>query len=78
LTIPEKGQKPIGIWGQRYARYLRQHHKVQYYNLLTGGKLNGYLVDIDEQAEELFSQLVKQMSEREGITEQLKAENPMA
>ena len=58
-------------------RYLKQHRKVLYTNLLTSGKLNGYLADIDEQAKEMFSQLLKQMSEREGITEKLKAEHPM-
>ena len=75
LTIPEEEQKPIGIWGQRHARYLKQHHKILYYNLLTSGKLNSYLADIDEQAEGMFLRLVKQMAEREGVTEQLKAEN---
>ena len=58
-------------------RYLKQHRKLLYYNLLTGGKLNGYLYDLDQQAEEMFFRLVKQMSEREGLTEQLKAEKPM-
>lgn len=77
LTLPEEKQKPIGIWGQRHARYLNQYHKVRYYNLLTSGKLNTYLVNIEEQAEDLFSCLVKQMAEREGVTERLKAENQM-
>ena len=75
LTIPEEEQKPIGIWGQRHARYLKQHHKILYYNLLTSGKLNAHLAEIDRQAEEMFLRLVKQMAEREGVTEQLKAEN---
>ena len=74
---PEEEQKPIGIWGQRHLRYLKKHHRVRYANLLTSGKLNGYLVDIDRQAEEMFKRLVKQMAEREGVTEQLKAANSM-
>lgn len=75
LTIPEEEQKPIGIWGQRHARYLKQHRKILYYNLLTSGKLNSYLADIEDQAEDMFLLLVKQMAEREGVTEQLKTEN---
>ena len=58
-------------------RYIRQHRKVLYINLLTSGKLNGYLVDIDKQAEEMFSRLIKQMAEHEGVTEKLKADNQM-
>ena len=78
LTLPaEKENKPIGVWGQRHLRYLKQHRKVLYTNLLTSGKLNSYLVDIDEQAEDMFLRLVKQMTESEGVTEQLKAENQM-
>ncbi len=77
LTLPAEGNKPIGIWGQRHMRYIRQHRKVLYTNLLTSGKLNGYLADIDEQAKEMFSQLLKQMSKRNGVTEKLKAEQPM-
>ena len=68
---------PIGIWGQRHLRYIKQNHKVLYLNLLTSGKLNGYLADLDKQADEMFSLLVKQMSESEGVTEQLKADNQM-
>ena len=75
LKLPEKEQPHIGIWGQRHLRYLKKHHRVCYANLLTSGKLNSYLSDIDEQAQEMFSRLVKQMAEREGVTEQLKAEN---
>ena len=75
--LTEKGNKPIGVWGQRHLRYLRQHRKVLYTNLLTSGKLNRYLADIDKQAEDMFLRLVKQMAEREGVTEQLKAENQM-
>ena len=77
LKLPEEEQQPVGIWGQRHLRYIRQHRKVLYINLLTSGKLNGYLVDIDKQAEEMFSRLIKQMAEREGVTEALKAENQM-
>ena len=77
LKLPEEEQQPIGVWGQRHLRYIKQHRKVPYFNLLTSGKLNGYLADIDKQAEEMFSQLVKQMAEREGVTEQLKANNQM-
>ena len=77
LVLSEQSQKPIGIWGQRHARYLKQYHKVRYYNLLISGKLNSYLADIDRQAEEMFSRLVKQMAECEGVTEQLKAENQL-
>lgn len=78
LTLPaEKENKSIGIWGQRHKRYLQEHKRATYANLLTSGKLNSYLADIDEQAEELFSRLVKQMAGREGVTETLKAENQM-
>lgn len=77
LTLPAEENKIIGIWGQRHLRYIRQHRKVFYTNLLTSGRLNGYLADIDKQAEELFLRLVKQMAEREGLTEKLKAEYPM-
>ncbi|MEY8575909.1 TnpV protein [Oscillospiraceae bacterium 21-37] len=67
----------IGVWGQRHKRYLKEHKRATYTTLLTSGNLNSYLADIDEQAEEMFSQLVKQMTEREGVTEQLKADNLM-
>ena len=77
LKLPEEEQAYIGIWGQRHLRYLKKHHRVLYDNLLTSGKLNGYLVDIDRQAEEMFERLVKQMAEREGVTEPLKAANSM-
>ena len=78
LFLPaEKENKPIGVWGQRHLRYLKQHRKVLYTNLLTSGKLNSYLADIDKQAEDMFLRLVEQMTEREGVTEQLKAENQM-
>ena len=77
LKLPEEEQVHIGIWGQRHRRYLKEHRRVRYANLLTSGKLNSYLVDIDRQAEEMFERLVKQMAEREGVTEQLKAVNSM-
>ena len=78
LVLPtEEETQTIGIWGQRYLRYIRQHRKVLYTNLLTSGKLNGHLADIDKQAEDLFFRLVKQMAEREGITDELKAKHPM-
>lgn len=78
LALPAEEQQPIGIWGQRHLRHIKQNRRVLYTNLLTSGKLNSYLADIDKQAEEMFSRLVKQMAEREGVTEQLKAENQMA
>ena len=74
---PEEEQKPIGIWGQRHLRYLKEHLRVLYANLLTSGELNAYLADIDRQAEELFLRLVKQMADAEGITETLKASDQM-
>ena len=78
LILPEEEQKSIGIWGQRHARYLKQNHKVLYMDLLTSGKLNAYLADIDEQAEAMFSQLVKEMADKQGVTEHLKATDQMA
>ena len=77
LTIPTDEQVEIGVLGQRHLRYIKQHHKVRYTNLLTSGKLNGYLADIEKQAEDIFFRLVKQMAEREDITEKLKADNQM-
>lgn len=78
LKLPaEKEERHIGVWGQRHRWYIRQHKKVFYTNLLTSGRLNSYLMDIDRQAEKLFLRLVEQMAEREGITEKLKAEQPM-
>lgn len=74
LILPEEETQPIGIWGRRRKRYLKEHKRLFYSNLLTSGKLNSYLADIDRQAEEMFSRLVKQMAECEGITEKLKAE----
>lgn len=77
LKLPEHEDKPIGLWGQRHARYLIQNHKVLYMNLLTSGMLNSYLADIGKQAEDMFFQIVKQMANRENITEQLKAADQM-
>ena len=78
LVLPaEKENKSVGIWGQRHLRYLKQHRKVLYTNLLTSGKLNSYLADIDEQAEEMFFRLVNEYANRQGVTEQLKAENQL-
>ena len=77
LKLPEEKQQSIGVWGQRHLRYIKQNRKVLYLNLLTSGKLNGYLADLDKQAEDMFSRLVKQMAEREGVTEKLKADNQM-
>ena len=77
LSLPEKENKPIGVWGQRHLRYLKQHRKVLYTNLLTSGKLNSYLAVIDNQAEDMFLRLVKQLAEKENVTEKLKAENQM-
>lgn len=74
---PEEEQKPIGIWGQRHLRYLKNHRKVLYANLLTSGKSNNCLANIDRQAEEMFERLVMQMAAAEGITEQLKAADQM-
>lgn len=67
----------IGIWGQRHRDYLKQTHKIIYYNLLTSGKHNSYLHDVDVRAKEMYDTLIKQLAENEGITEQLKVENQM-
>ena len=77
LKLPEEEQQPIGVWGQRHRRYLKEHRRATYATLLTSGRLNSYLADIDRQAEEMFLRLVKQMAEAEGVTEQLKADNQM-
>ena len=65
------------MWGQRRLRYLKQHHKILYYNLLTSGKLRSHLADVEEEAQSLFLRLVKEYAEQEGLTEQMKAENQM-
>lgn len=77
LSLPDCEDKPIGIWGQRHRRYIKQYHRVRYMNLLTSGKLNSYLADIDEQAEEMFFRLVKQMAEKQGVTEKMKEEDQL-
>lgn len=77
LALPAEEQFEIGVWGQRHLRYLKQNRKVLYTNLLTTGKLNDHLTEIDKQAEDMFFRLVKQMAEREGVTEKLKADNQM-
>ena len=73
----EPEERPIGIWGQRHLRHLKKHRRTVYAELLTSGKLNDYLADLDEQAENMFFRLVKKLAEKEGITETLKAENQM-
>ncbi len=77
LPAEEEKEANIGVWGMRHKRYLKQHHKVRYYNLLTSGKLNSYLVDIEQQAQDLFSRLVKDLAEKENATEELKATDMM-
>ena len=78
LSLPPETQTGnIGVWALRHKRYLKQHHKVLYYNLLTSGKLDSYLADIEEQAQQLFLRLVKELAEKEGVTEQLKAADNM-
>ena len=77
LKLPKEESRHIGIWGQRHLRYLKQHRKGLYSELLISRKLNDYLADLNEQAEEMFSRLVKQLAEKEGVTEALKAENQM-
>ena len=72
LKLPEEEQQPIGLWGQRHLIYLKQSHKVLYYNLLTSGKLNSHIAEIDKQANDMFFQLVKELAEKENITEELK------
>lgn len=78
LTLPAEEERPIGVWGKRRLRYLKQHHKALYYNLLTSGKRHSHLADIEEQAQQLFLRLVKELAEKEGVTEQLKAADQMA
>ena len=77
LTLPPEEEKPIGIWGQRHKRYLKEHRKATYTTLLTSGKLNTYLAYINEQAQERFERLIEQMKQSQGITEQLKADNAL-
>ena len=77
LTLPQQPKVEIGIWGKRHLRYIKQHHKIRYTNLLTSCKLTAYLADIDEEATEMFDRLVNRFVKQEGVTEQLKAENQM-
>lgn len=77
LTLLTEEERPIGVWAHRRRQYLKRHHKILYYNLLTSGKLHSHLADVEEEAKSLFLRLVKEYSEREGVTKQLKAENPM-
>ena len=77
LKLPEERTAYIGVWGQRHLWYLKQYHKVSYYNLLTNGKLNDYLADICNQAEEMFPRLVKELAEKENVTEELKTTDMM-
>ena len=77
LLPPTEEERPIGVWGQRRLNYLKHHRKVLYYNLLTSGKLHSHLADIEEQAQDLFSRIVNEHAEKEGITEQLKATDSM-
>ena len=77
LTLPPEENKPIGIWGQRHLRYIKQKKRSLYSDLLTSGKLNSYLADINKQAEDMFFWLVRQLAEKEGVTEKLKAEDQM-
>ena len=77
LPAEEEKEANIGVWAMRHKRYLKQNHKVLYYNLLTSGKLNGYLADVDEQAENLFLRLVKDLAEKENVTEKLKSTDMM-
>lgn len=77
LILPTEKEQPIGLWGQRHKHYLQEHKRTVYISLLTSGELNNYLADIDEQATEMMFRLVEQMADKEGVTEQLKVENPM-
>lgn len=77
LALPDEQEQSLGLFGQRHLRYLKEHHKVIYYNLLTSGKLNSYLAEINEQAEKRYELITEQMKQAQGITEQLKAENIM-
>ena len=77
LKLPEQQKVEIGVFGQRHKRYLKEHHRLIYFNLLTSCKLAAYLADIDSQANEMFDLLVRQLSEKENLTEQLKADNPI-
>ena len=77
LTLPPEEERHIGVWAQRRLRYLKQHHKILYCNLLTSGKIHSHLTDVEQEAQTLFLRLVKEYAEQEGLTEQMKAENQM-
>ena len=77
VTLPNERNYEIGVWGERHRRYLKEHHKVRYYNLLTAGTLDVYLADIESQAQEIFEQTVKSLAEKENVTEKLKVTLPM-
>ena len=77
IALPQDTTDNIGVWGERHRRYLKANHRVRYYNLLTAGKLNAYLADINQQAEKIFEELVKSLAEKENVTENLKADAPM-
>lgn len=77
LPAKEEKRANIGVWGMRHKRYLKQNHKVRYYNLLTSGKLNSYLTDIEQQTQNLFLRLVKDLAEKENVTEELKSTDMM-
>ena len=78
LVLDEEETQPIGMWGRKHLRYIKEHRRALYTTLLISGKLNSHLAEIDSQATEMFDRLVKQLSEKEGITEQLKAQDQMA
>jgi hypothetical protein len=78
LVLDEADAQPIGMWGRKHLRYIKEHHRALYTSLLISGKLNSHLVEIDNQATEMFDRLVKQLAEKEGITEQVKGQNQLA
>ena len=77
LALPAEEEKPIGIWGRNHLQYIKKHRRIFYLNLLTSGKLNSYLFDVDRRAEDMFFRLVKEYADRQDVTEQLKAENQL-
>ena len=77
LMLPVEEERPIGIWVQRHLRYIKHHRRIHYTESLTSGKLNAYLAELNDEADAMFSRLIKQMAEKQGITEQLKDKNPM-
>lgn len=77
LALPAEKEKPIGIWGRKHLHYLKEHKRLVYLNLLTSGRLNEYLASVDKQAEDMFSRLVKEYADRQGVTERLKAKNQL-